>query len=130
VRDIRVCAKYVCADWAGFSKQRAKMQAPVFANKRFLIFTGQLAICMHHENYATFSEAWNALSKIVQGMKELGATLTMMHASAEWCMSANPEGAGGNSFQKEWPACTRASSGDAELRRVMGDGRIVMIQWN
>lgn len=108
------------------------MQAPALANHRFLIFTGQLAICMHFQNYGTFEEAWAALRDVVQDMQAQQAQLsgpTMIHASAEECKAANPHGAGGNAYQKQWPACTRNFGPDAETRRVLGDGCIVMVQW-
>ena len=112
------------------------MQAPALPNHRFLIFTGQLAICMHYQNYGTFEEAWAALRDLVRDMQmqaqqaqQAPLSLTMIHASAEECRAANPHGAGGNAYQKQWPACTRNLGPDAETRRVLGDGCIVMLQW-
>ena len=105
------------------------MQAPDLPNNRFLIFFSQLAVGMHYQNYSSFREAWAALERLVLDMQAQGSKISMIHASSEECLGANPQGLGGNAFQKQWEACTHNLSQDIDSRRVMGEGCIVMVQW-
>jgi hypothetical protein len=117
-------------NWSGRKQATKQMQARDLPNKRYMIFLSQQAISLHYENYASFREAWSALERLVLDMQAQGSSKSMIHATADECLAANPDGIGGNSYQKQWPACTNnVLSKDSELRRVMGEGCIVLVQW-
>lgn len=105
------------------------MQAPTLPNKRFIIFLGNSSLTLHYESFGTFLEAWKALHSLVEDMKTKGSRITMLHSSPKLCEESNPNGMGGNTFIREWEACSYSNSECFDTRRVMGSGCIKEMQW-
>ena len=105
------------------------MQAPFCDNKRYAVFMCKLASSPAPSNFSTFEAAWiYGKMQVDEYHKNGGTAMRCIHTNAEECLAANPHGAGGNAFVRQW-VFADYENGSSETKMALGEAVIIEFQW-